>query len=121
MHGHKAFANHEYRATAGTWANAIVLTVALTKDRDINQAYANTLLLISSVIECAMGIFCACLATSKPAISVLWRNLGAVLRGEKPSGRFRELRPQAGAPETPPNVKETSIEEVVEMRRQAPR
>ncbi|KAF2445007.1 hypothetical protein P171DRAFT_287302 [Karstenula rhodostoma CBS 690.94] len=105
-----------FLATAGTWANAILLSVALAKGRDMSQAYSSTVLLIASVAECAVGVLCACLATSKPAVSVLWSWLKAVSRGAETHREFTELPQRADNPETRPGVKVLSVEEMVQMR-----
>lgn len=106
----------EFSATAGTWANAILLSVALGRGRDLTPAYSNTVLLIASVVECAVGILCACLATSKPALSLLWNWIRDILRGAKSHRAFTELPRRLDQPETRMEVKKLSVEETIQMR-----
>ncbi|KAF9740091.1 hypothetical protein PMIN06_011771 [Paraphaeosphaeria minitans] len=102
-----------FLATAGTWANAILLSVALANGRDMSQALSNTILLIASVVECAVGILCACLATSKPAVLVLWGWIKALPRGPKKHCAFTELPQRADNLDTRPDAKKFSIEELI--------
>ncbi|KAF1974711.1 hypothetical protein BU23DRAFT_89399 [Bimuria novae-zelandiae CBS 107.79] len=108
-----------FLATAGTWANAIVLSVAFAEGCVLSPAYANTVLLVASVVESAIGVLCACLATSKPATSSMWRSIKPILHGDKKRGESTELPHPEESPGTALGLAILSEKELVRVYTEA--
>jgi len=102
-------------ATMGTWIYAIKLTLGLAHGSIMSAGHSNFILLIGSVVECAIAFACACLATSKPVFSSLWRWAQPLLLKTSFYRRFVERPHQSRTSDNPSELVHELIKETVQV------